>query len=376
MAKLTGSTKAQKSNTNADNDDRTKLDAAAASLDEAVAEALRDEAQPTGEAQETGGEQASTAVASSSPALAVFHGRVDDSSEREAFDTDAFASLGEGFGDQLKAGGAAIEQALQKWMPLVDNLGKARSELDRLRGVEIDRRRLDGLYAEEKSSAEKLRAELEEVKVRETAANERASKFEEICETIKERAFEIHTALQQARTNEQKTQAELTAVQSELTELKRVAQDEAAERVSLADRNAKLLATIEKLEADDAAARDRLAKIAEDNKAMATQVPRLLADRDNWQKQFSASERENARMQAERKVSGERIADLENEIRVLRSDLASLTSPQSGALDSGPQGAEDVVLGEDDLDLAASLDQAFSSDHPVAAADEKAANAK
>ncbi len=358
MAKLTGSPKAQKSAANADNDDRSKqLDAAAASLDEAVAEALLEDAQSgRGELTE----------ASPSPALAVFQGRVDDSPEREAFDTDAFASLGEGFGDQLKVGGAAIEQALQKWMPLIDHLGKARTELDRLRGVEIDRRRLDGLYSEEKTSAEKLRAELEEVKAREIAANERATKFEEICETIKERAFEIHTALQQARTNEQKVQSELTAVQSELTELKRVAQDESAERVSLSDRNAKLVLTIEKFEADDAAARERLAKIAEDNKAMATQVPRLLADRDNWQKQFSASERENSRMQAERKLSSERIADLENEIRVLRSDLASLTSPQAGALDSLPQrDPDEIVLGDDDLDLAASLDQAFSSDHPL-----------
>ncbi len=370
MAKLTGSPKAQKLNANADNDDRSKLDAAAASLDEAVAEALLEDTQSTAE------EEASTTAVSPSPALAVFHGRVDDSSERDAFDTEAFASLGEGFGDQLKAGGAAIEQALQRWMPLVDNLGKARSELDRLRGVEIDRRRLDGLYSEEKAGAEKLRTELEEVKAREIAANERASKFEEICETIKERAFEIHTALQQARTSEQKTQAELTAVQSELTELKRVAQDELAERVSLADRNAKLVSTIEKLEADDAAARDRLAKIAEDNKAMATQVPRLLADRDNWQKQFSASERENARMQAERKLSSERIADLENEIKVLRSDLASLTSPQQGALDGVSRVSEDIVLGDDDLDLAASLDQAFSSDHPLAGPDEKTRTAK
>lgn len=342
MAKPTGLTKIQKPH---DNSNRGDADEGAA---------LRD-----GEAAVNG------TVLASSKSMNSETNKPDAASPAQAFavDADPLASLGSDFERNLKSTADAFEVAGRSWMALSERLGRADAELDRLRGVEVDRDRLINLYAGEKAMTGSLQTELSEVKARETAALDKAAKFEEVCETIKERAFEIHTALQQSRTNEQKVQADLLAMESELTELRRVAQEESAARLSADERNAQLLVTVAKLEAADAESRTQLGKISEDNKAMAAQVPHLLADRDTWQKQFSASERENLRMQADRKAAGDRMADLENEIRTLRADLASLTPSQSilggsvAAADS-----QDAISEVDDLDLAASLERAFSSD--------------
>jgi len=380
LAKLTGSTKAQKLNDNntADsappNQDGSESGAALGSvaaeaglvpLDEQPVELVADVAPPAHAAERE------SAVA------------------RRPFDTAAFADLGMTFGHDLKASVDAFETAGRNWGLLADQLMQARAEIDRLAPLEVEHDRLANLYAGEKAMTEKLESDVRESRAKEAEASERAKKFEEICETIKERAFEIHNALQQTRTNEQKLQGELSSAQSELTELRRSAQEEAAGRVSAEDQIARLRADVAKFETEDAALRERLAKLIEDNKTMAGQVPQLLADRDNWQKQFSASERENTRMQSQRTIANERIADLENEIKTLRADLASVTSAHAVAI-AAPAAAVSTVAATisapvpatsaevaapsvapaveddtdpiDDLDLAASLDRAFSSD--------------
>jgi chromosome segregation ATPase len=355
LAKLTGSTKAQKLNDNNSADDtRSEVDAGEGSLTPASA---ADEVAAGQDEQNQPAAGEATAVAATGTMNAG-----NGVSVKKNFDTLAFADLGSNFGRDLKASVDAFETASRKWMLLADQLVEARNEIERLGGVEVEHDRLAKLYAGEKAMTEKLESDLRETKAKEIEASERATKFEEICETIKERAFEIHTALQEVRANEQKLQGELTGAQSELTELRRAAQEEAAARVSAEDQIAKLRADVAKFEADDASARERMAKLIEDNKAMAGQVPQLLADRDNWQKQFSASERENTRMQQQRTIANDRIADLENEIRTLRSDLASLTSAHAAAMTKVSELEPDANPVDDDLDLAASLDRAFSSD--------------
>ncbi|MGE3362240.1 MAG: hypothetical protein AB7I34_02130 [Rhizobiaceae bacterium] len=354
MAKLTGSTKAQKLNDNNSTDNARSTEEPTEAAEPAVVLEASDQPVETQEKDVLPEPVAPMSDADNPPA--------DVSPARKVFDTAAFADVGSAFGRDLKASVDAFETAGRKWMQLADQLLDARVELDRLKSVEVEHDRLAKLYAGEKAMTAKLESDLRDATSRHAEAAERATKFEEICETIKERAFEIHTALQQTRTNEQKLQGDLTAAQSELTELRRNAQEEAAARLSAEDQVAKLRTNLAKLEADDAATRERVAKLVEDNKAMAGQVPQLLADRDNWQKQFSASERENTRMQSQRTISNERIADLESEIKTLRGDLASLTSAHAAAMTkvSALEPESDPI--EDDLDLAASLDRAFSSD--------------
>lgn len=281
-----------------------------------------------------------------------------------------------------------FENATRHWKQLDEQLSVARGEVARLRDVGQAHDRLTTLYSAEKANVERLERDLAETRTRETAANERADKFEEVCEQIKERAVEIHNSLQQARTAEQAAQAEIDKLRSELVEVRRNLQDETASRVSAEDRASKL-------EAVEAEARDRVAKLVQDNKAMAAQVPQLLVERDKWQKQFSASERENARMQSERRVVAERVDELENEIRTLRADLAGLgtrAAPVSAAAQQPtlpstrepvrasvvtPQAHEPAPAAianasstnsdaefEDDFDLVSSLDRAFSLDEP------------
>lgn len=358
MAKLTGSTKAQKLNDNNTTDNARSI-ADTTDAGEAPANAPVD-ADDTVAVQS---ERSDVMVADMAPAAEIENADSKDGvAVRKSFNTAAFADLGSTFGRDLKASVDAFETASRNWMLLADQLVEARTELERLGGVQIEHDRLARLYDGEKAMTAKLETDLRETKAKETEASERAAKFEEICETIKERAFEIHTALQEVRANEQKLQGELTSVQSELTELRRSAQEEAAARVSAEDQITKLRADVAKLEADDATARERMAKLIDDNKAMAGQVPQLLTDRDNWQKQFSASERENTRMQTQRTIANERIADLENEIRTLRSDLASLTSAHAAAMTKVSELEPEADPVDDDLDLAASLDRAFSSD--------------
>lgn len=348
MAKVT-STKSQKSsNPNPDNDDLAEVERAIAETFEAADVTEAPEASDT-----------------ATPGLSVFNARVDDGAP--AVDLDLLVSSGEGFSRQLVSGATALEEAVRGWVALSDQLTVAKTEIERLRGVELDRGRLDRLYAEEKTTSETLRTELDGLKTSEAAQRDRATKLEEVVEQVKERAFEIHNALQEARASEQKLQAELGTIQSKLLEFERLAQDETSQRVALEDRNSQLTAAIAKFEADDAEARNRLEKLTADNKVMATQVPKLLADRDNWQKQFAASERENARMLAERKGANERISSLEEEIRVLRGDIASLSS-----IGTTPTEDEDAAAdGIDELDLAASLDRAFSNEDDVIKPDKK-----
>lgn len=247
------------------------------------------------------------------------------SAARKNFDFDGLVTASLGVETQLQSNADALAATNQKWVQFSDHLVSATTELHRLRGVEAERDDLAKLYADEKTLLEKTDAELRDVKLNEAKANDRATKFEEICETIKERAFEIHAALQKSRVAEQDAQTELAALRAELTDLKRVAQDDAAARIVGETRNKELQASIAQLEKDDADARDRIGKLVEDNKALAGQVPQLLTERDMLRKQFQASERENARMLSERRVASDRIADLENEIVTLRSDLGSLT---------------------------------------------------
>jgi chromosome segregation ATPase len=281
-----------------------------------------------------------------------------------AVDLSVFAKAREAIDQQMKFWALAIEDTGRSWKQFDDQVSGASSELVRLRETEKDFRQLSVLYGDEKAAAETLRTELADVKTKEAAANDRAAKLEDICEQIKERALEIHTALQTTRASEQKLQGELGGIKSELVELRRIAQEESAGRLAAEERNGKLQTLVGELEAVEAEARERLAKMTQDNKVMAQQVPQLLADCNSWQKQFSASERENTRMQSERRVAAERIADLEAEIKTLRSDLASLVGAQ-------PAKAEDQPVAQaapqndgddfDDTDLVSSLDRAFAA---------------
>lgn len=236
-------------------------------------------------------------------------------------DLNALAKAHEALEQQMKFWAASLEDTSRSWNLFGEQVAGASGELVRLRAsevrlhdVELELKRHVVMYREAAERADTLDAQLAESRARETTANERAAKFEEICEQIKERAMEIHSALQTTRANEQKLQSEQTAIRSELVELRRTAQEEAASRVAAEERVRKLQATLGELGAVEAEAQKRVVTLTEENQALAQQLPQLVAEAGSWQKQFSASERENARMQSERRVSAERIGELETEI--------------------------------------------------------------
>lgn len=280
-----------------------------------------------------------------------------------ALDLNAFGKAREAIEQQLKFWALAVEDTSRSWKQFDDQVAGASSELVRLRETERQFLALSTAHAEEKAKAETLGAELAEVKAKEAAANDRAAKLEDICEQIKERALEIHTALQTTRASEQKLQSEMGGIRSELVELRRTAQEEMAGRVAAEERNGKLQTLVGQLEAVELEARERVAKLAHDNREMAQQVPQLIADCNSWQKQFSASERENTRMQAERRISADRITELEAEIKTLRSDLASLVAVPSAETQDKPVEVETTAPADDfdDTDLVSSLDRAFAA---------------
>lgn len=276
---------------------------------------------------------------------------------------------------RLRVVGESFEEMRRGWDELASQLDRTKDEIVRLNAVELDRGRLANEADQHKATIARLETELNDSKANAAAASERAAKFEEICETIKERAFELHTALQEVKANEEKYVADLDAAKAQLADVGRLAQDEGVARVAAEERSKQLEEAMKRLEADELAARDRIAKLVEDNKTMASQVPALLMDRERWQKQFSASERENARLASERQSMAGRITALEEEIRTLRADLASLASGNSAPTNTTPgnttsgnsqQTAESKQVQEepldDDLDLEASLERVFSSD--------------
>lgn len=282
-------------------------------------------------------------------------------------DLNAFAKAREALEQQLKFWTLAIEDTNRSWRQFDDQIGGASGELVRLRDIEKEFRHLSTLHEQEMKKADAVRLDLADTRTREAAASDRAAKLEDICEQIKERAMEIHTALQTTRANEQRLQNELQSSQSELVNLRRAVQEEEAGRVAAEDRNGKMLKMIAEIEAVETEARERVARLTDENKVMAQQLPQLLADRNSWEKQFSASERENARMQSERKSSGDRIGELEAEIRTLRSDLASLVGEKPATAttaipveESKPEPAGEMIE-DDDLDLVSSLDRAFGA---------------
>ncbi len=289
-----------------------------------------------------------------------------------AIDLNVLAKSHEALEQQLKFWAVSIEDTNKSWKQFGEQVASASGELVRLRASEarlrdVDRelKRYTVMHEEASVRADALDAELAQAKKRETAANERAAKFEEICEQIKERAVEIHAALQQSRANEQKLQDEHTAIKSELVELRRTAQEESAGRTAAEERIRKLQSAIAELETVHAEMRNGIARLTEENKAVGQQIPKLTAEAASWQKQFSASERENARMQSERRMQAERIGELESEIRTLRSDLASLVSGDpGGSTNAAQEAAIEAAIAEDmeDLDLVSSLDRAFGRD--------------
>lgn len=295
-------------------------------------------------------------------------------------DLNSFAKAREALEQQLKFWALAIEDTNRSWRQFDDQVGGASSELVRLRDMEKEFTHLSTLHSQEMAKAEATRLDLADTRTRETAATERAAKLEDICEQIKERAMEIHTALQASRANEQKLQSELKTAESELVLLRRTVQEEEAGRVAAEDRNGKMLKMLADLEAVETEARERVAKLADENKVLSQQLPQLLADRNSWEKQFSASERENTRMQTERKMQADRVNELESEIRTLRADLASLTGGRTAPANDEPKAepvkasndrASDNIgdiegdIEADDFDLVSSLDRAFSgSDEP------------
>lgn len=290
-------------------------------------------------------------------------------------DLNALAKAHEALEQQMKFWAVSVEDTNRSWKQFGEQVAVASGELvrvraaeTRLRDVEQELKRYTVMHSEASERADTLDAQLAEARAREAAANDRAAKFEEICEQIKERALDIHNALQTTRANEQKLQNEQTAIRSELVELRRTAQEEAASRVTAEERIRKLQATLAELGSVEAEARDRAAKLTEENNALALQLPQLVAEAGSWQKQFSASERENARMQAERRLSAERIGELEGEIQTLRSDLASLVTgqaPRPKETHITPAPAVPVQDEIDDLDLVSSLDRAFGRGETV-----------
>lgn len=283
-----------------------------------------------------------------------------------AIDLNSFAKTREALDQQLKFWALAIEDTGKSWRQLDDQVASASSELLRLREIEKEFQKLSVSHAEGQKSLEAVRAELSETRAKETAANDRANKLEDICEQIKERALEIHNSLQATRASEQALQSEVTTIRSELVELRRRVQEEESGRVAAEESNAKLQATVTELESVEAEARNRVARLTEENKVMSQKLPQLAADASSWQKQFLASERENARMQSERKVSAERVGELEDEIRTLRLDLASIVKgsaerPADDVTDAAIE-AQLTDLGIDEMDLVSSLDRAFSAD--------------
>lgn len=280
------------------------------------------------------------------------------------FDISAFSAAGSNL--QTKIGGFAenFEGLKRGWDALDAQLTASQDEIVRLNAIEMDRGRLANELDDQKSVTARLEKDLAASRAEAATASERATKFEEICESIKERAFELHTALQEVKTNEEKYIADLDTAKEQLAEAGRKAQDQgvaltaAEERNKKADeRNTLLETTVKGLEADNTAARERISKLVEDNKTITSQVPALLVDRERLQKQFSASERENSRLVAERQTLSDRVRGLEDEIRTLRSDLGSLSS--SNGARTPVQPAEPV---EDDLDLEASLERVFSAE--------------
>lgn len=316
--------------------------------------------------------------------------------KNKAIDLNALAKARDALDQQLKFWKQAMDDTSRSWGEFDEQVAGTSSELVRLRDLEPELARVSALFDEEKRRADTFRTELAEVMAREAEANDRAEKLEEVCEQIKERAVEIHTALQTSRTSEQKLQAELNTFRSRVIELGRNVQDEEAGRIAAEERNTKLQAAIADLEKNESDARARIVKVTEEKVALENQVPQLVADSNSWQKQFSASERENARLQSERRVSAERIADLEAEIKVLREDLASLVGgraearapvaaaavaavatviEQTPALDARPEHVVEEAKSDnidadnpeelveiDDLDLVSTLDRAFSFD--------------
>lgn len=290
-------------------------------------------------------------------------------------DLNSFAKSREALDQQLKFWALAIEDTGRSWRQLDEQVASASGELLRLREIEKEFQKLSVSHAEGTKSLESLRIEFAETRSKEAAANDRANKLEDICEQIKERALEIHNSLQATRASEQGLQGEVTAIRSELVELRRRVQEEESGRVAAEETNAKLQAAVAELESVEAEARNRVARLTEDNKVMSQKLPQLAADASSWHKQFSASERENTRMQSERKMSAGRVAELEDEIRTLRLDLASIVKgsaerPADDVTDAAIE-AQLTDLGLDEMDLVSSLDRAFSADEELDGPDRK-----
>jgi len=299
-----------------------------------------------------------------------------------AFDTSGLSRAGNDIQQHLLAIAQTVEAASQGWELLNGEIQRSGDEITRLRAAELDRARLIEQLDERTATIARLESEVNEAKAGTTAAAERASKLEEVVEGIKERALELHTSLQDARTKEEKQAADIESLRSQLADAGRQAQDESVARIAAEEKIAKLEGDYKRLESDEMAGRDRLAKIMDDNKTMAAQVPALLMDRDRWQKQLSASERENARLVSERQTLAARISDFEEEIRTLRADLGSLTvsagssvavaaptrpplaAPSTLAAPSVAEVNETKAfeLNDEDLDLEASLERVFAQD--------------
>lgn len=289
-----------------------------------------------------------------------------------AIDLHALASAHDTLDEQMRFWAVTIEDTSRSWKRFGEQVAGASAEMVRLREaaartpeLEKDLLRINALHDDVRSRAERLETELTQSRTRENAAIERAAKFEEICEQIKERALEIHNALQVSRANEQKLQDEQTGFRSELVELRRTAQEEAAGRVAAESRAGKLDTRVSDLEKSETEANGRIAQLTQDNTTMSEQVPLLMAESEAWRKQLSASERENTRMLAERRGSAERVSELEAEIKTLREDLASLararplSAPSSAAVVVEAAAPAPASADIDDLDLVSSLDRAF-----------------
>lgn len=286
------------------------------------------------------------------------------------FDISQFSAAGSDVQSKVAAISESFEGFRRGWAQLESQLTYSQDEIVRLQAVELDRGRMANELDEKKAAAERLEKDLAASRADALAASERATKFEEICESIKERAFELHTALQDVKAKEEQYVTDLEAAKTQLADAGRMAQDEGVARVAAEERNKQLEESVKRLEADDVVARERIAKLVEDNKTITSQVPALLVDRERLQKQFSASERENARLVSERQSLADRMLGLEEEIRTLRADLASLSSnpPSSSSLttqsnpSNGTKEPESAAPVDDDFDLEASLERVFSAE--------------
>ncbi len=305
------------------------------------------------------------------------------------FDISAYASSGENVQRRFGAFADTFESLRRDWQALDAQLVSSRDEMVRLQAIELDRGRLANELDEFRATVARLERDLSTSRAEAVAATERATKFEEICESIKERAFELHTALQDVQAKEEKNIAELETTRKQLAEASRRAQDEGVSRVAAEERVKELEAALKRFEADDAVIRERMAKLVEDNKTITSQVPALLSDRERLQKQFAASERENARLTAERQTLSDRVRGLDDEVRTLRADLGSFSAPALAAAPArraepaaeaprtetpkataapakpAPQpepAPVDSLLTDEDFDLEASLERVFSAE--------------